>query len=186
MMNALSGICGKVAPGLCRLSIGGEIAVRTRSGYRSWDSAKKRMTNCDSFVLDIGDDFFYVVPTNHARPGDIILASDMPRCVIDANETTITAVSYEDATVDTLLPEHHIFMGSTYLYGRIVSLFGRNGVKGRRGAGRMMKYMMLSGLFKGREGGMKDMLPFMLMGGKADLMDELFEDIDDEGEEEEA
>ncbi len=30
-MNLFDGICGKVAPGLCRLSMNGGIAVKTRS-----------------------------------------------------------------------------------------------------------------------------------------------------------
>ena len=37
MMNLFDEICGKVAPGLCRLSAGGGIAVKTRSGYRTYD-----------------------------------------------------------------------------------------------------------------------------------------------------
>ena len=68
------GICGKIAPGLCRLSVNGRIAVKTRAGYRTYDMKSGRLTNCDSFVLDIGDDFFFLLPTNHVKPGDIILA----------------------------------------------------------------------------------------------------------------
>ena len=188
-MNVFGDICGKVAPGLCRLSIGGEIAVRTRSGYRSYDIEKKRLTNCDSFVLDVGEDSFFVVPTNRVRPGDIILASGAPRCVIEAGDDTITAINFEDATVETLLPEHHIFMGSTYLFGKIVSVFGRNGVKGRKGASRMMKYMMLSGMLRGKDattaGGLSGMLPMLLLSGKTGFMDDLFDD-DAEEEEKEA
>jgi len=193
-MNMLDGICGKVAPGLCRLSMDGGIAVKTRSGYRTYDPARKRLTNCDSFVLDIGEDFFFVVPTNHVKAGDIILAGGKPRCVTEVGDGTLTVINFEDATVETLLPEHHMFMGNTYLYGRIVSLLGRNGVKGKKGPGRLMKYMMLSGMMKGGEGGMSGLLPMMLLGGKGsfDFMDELFEegeekdpgDSEDDGEEE--
>lgn len=182
-MNLFSDICGKIAPGLCRLSVNGEIAVKTRAGYRSYDIEKKRLTNCDNFVLDIGEDYFFLMPTNRVRPGDIILASGKPRCVIDVSDSTITAINFEDATVETLLPEHHIFMGNTYLYGKIVSIFGKNGVKGKKGAGRMMKYMMLSGMLKDRDGGLAGMLPMMLLGGKMDFMDELFEDEEEEEKE---
>ena len=66
-MNMFDGICGKVAPGLCRLSMNGGIAVKTRSGYRSYDPNLKRLTNCDSFVLDIGEEFFFVVPVDRKR-----------------------------------------------------------------------------------------------------------------------
>ena len=129
MANLFEGIIGKVAPGLCRLSMDGNIAVKTRAGYRTYDVEKNRLTNCDSFVFDIGEDFFFVMPTNKVKRGDIILAGGAPKCVISADATTITAINFEDATVETLLPEHHIFMGSTYLFGKIVSVFGRNGVK---------------------------------------------------------
>lgn len=184
-MNMLDGICGKVAPGLCRLSMDGGIAVKTRSGYRTYDPGRKRLTNCDSFVLDIGEDFFFVMPANHVKAGDIILAGGKPRCVTEVGDGTLTVINFEDATVETLLPEHHLFMGNTYLYGRIVSLLGRNGVKGRKGPGRLMKYMMLSGMMKGREGGFSGLLPMMLLGGKGsfDFMDELFDDREETGAE---
>ena len=184
-MNMFEGICGKVAPGLCRLSVNGGIAVKTRAGYRTYDPDTNRLTNCDSFVLDVGEDFFFVLPSNRVRPGDIILSGGMPRCVLSVQADTITAINYEDATVETLLPEHHIFMGSTYLYGKIVSAFGRNGVRGRKGAGRMMKYMMLSGLLRGKDGGgMGGMLPLMLMGGKDGFgfMEDLFDEPEDDGD----
>ena len=184
-MNVLDGICGKIAPGLCRLSMSGGIAVKTRSGYRTYDPDQKRLTNCDSFVLDIGEDFFFVMPTNRVKAGDIILVGGKPRCVTEVGEDTLTAINFEDATVETLLPEHHYFMGNTYLYGRIVSLLGRNGVKGRKGPGRLMKYMMLSGMMKGKEDGISGLLPVMLLGGRGsfDFMDELFDDRDEADEE---
>ena len=172
----MTGSAGKWHPDCGRLSMNGGIAVKTRSGYRSYDPDLKRLTNCDSFVLDIGEEFFFVVPVSRVRPGDIILAGGTPRCVIAADGETITAINFEDATVETLLPEHHLFMGNTYLYGKIVSVFGRNGVKGKKGMGRMMKYMMLSGMMKNRDGGAGGLLPLMLMGGKTDFMDELFTD----------
>ena len=183
-MSMFDGICGKVAPGLCRLSMDGGIAIKTRAGYRTYDAKKKRMTNCDSFVMDIGEDFFFVLPTNRVEPGDIILAGGIPKCVIGESDGTITAINFEDSTVETLLPEYHLFMGNTYMYGKIVSLFGKNGVKGKKGIGRMMKYMMFSSLLKGKEGSVNSLLPLMLMGGKTDFMDELFTDEEMSGEDE--
>jgi len=186
MMNMFEGICGKVAPGLCRLSMSGGIAVKTSAGYRAYDMEKKRLINCDSFVVDIGEDFFFVLPTNKVRRGDIILAGGAPKCVLSADDETITAISFEDAAVQTLLPERHVFMGSTYLYGRIVSLFGKNGVKGKKGMNGMLKYMMLSSLMKGKEGGLTGLIPLMLLSGKEDFMENLFDMDDDEEEEKEA
>ena len=185
MSNWFESVCGRVAPGLCRLSMGGGIAVKTRAGYRAYDADSGRLVNCDSFVLDVGEDFFFVVPTNKVKKGDIILADGGPKCVVGADATTITAINFEDATVQTLLPEHHLFMGNTYLYGKIVSLFGKNGVKGKKGMGRMLKYMMLSGILKGREGGLGSLMPLMLLGGKMDFMEELFSDDEPENDKDE-
>ena len=126
-----------------------------------------------------------MLPTNHVRPGDIILAGGVPRCVLREDGDTITALNYEDATIETIMPERHIFFGNTYLYGRIVSVFGKNGIRGRKGAGRMMKYMMLSGMMKGKEGGMGSLLPLMLLGGKMDFMEELFSDDEPENDKDE-
>ena len=185
-MNLFDGMCGKVAPGLCRLSMDGSIAVRTGAGYRSWDPARRRLVNCDSFVLDAGEDFFFVLPSNRVRTGDIILSGGAPRCVLSVNEETITAINYTDATVETLLPEHHIFMGNTYLYGKIVSLFGSGGVKGKKGMSRMMKYMMLSAMMKGKEGGFPGLVPLMIgMKGDFGFMEDLFDEPEETAEGEE-
>ena len=181
-MNLFDGICGKVAPGLCRLSMNGKIAVKTRAGYRTWDPGKKKLTNCDNFVLDIGEDFFFVMPARRVSPGDIILIGGIPKCVISAEGDTVTAVNFETATVETSVAERHMFMGNTYFYGKIVSLFGKNGVRGKAGTGRMLKYMMLSSMMKGKEGGASALLPLMLMGGKGDFMEDLFEDDGEDGD----
>jgi len=177
-MNMLDGICGKVAPGLCRLAMTGGIAVKTRSGYRTYDPEKRRLTNCDSFVLDIGEDFFFVIPTNHVKPGDLILAGGKPRCVTEVGEDTLTVINYEDATLETILPEHHVFMGDTYLFGKIVSPLGKNGKKGKKGPGKLMKYMMLSGMMKGSDGDKSGLLPMLLMGGSDSFgfLDDLFDE----------
>ena len=78
-MNLFNGIFGKIEPGLCRLSMNGEIAVRTKNGYKAYSIKTGRLTNCDSFVFDIGQEFFFVVPTNKVAVGDIILVNGKPR-----------------------------------------------------------------------------------------------------------
>ena len=54
MNNMLNGMFGKVAPGMCRLSMNGGIAVKTSNGYKSYNIKTGRLTNCDSFVFNIG------------------------------------------------------------------------------------------------------------------------------------
>ena len=191
MNNMLNGMFGKVAPGMCRLSMNGGIAVKTNNGYKSYNMKTGRLTNCDSFVFDIGEEFFFVIPTNKAEPGDILLVGGKPKCVIEAEKNKLTVINYEDSTVETILPERHVFMGNTYFYGKIVSMFGSGLIKGKKGTNKIMQYMMLSEMMKGNSGsggsGMNAMLPLMMMGGNmGNIFDGVFDLGEDDDFEEEA
>lgn len=184
--NMLNGMFGKVAPGMCRLSMNGGIAVKTSNGYKTYNMKTGRLTNCDSFVFNIGEEFFFVIPTNKAEPGDILLVAGKPKCVIEAEKNKLTVINYEDSTVETILPERHVFMGNTYFYGKIVSMFGSDLIKGKKGTNKIMQYMMMSEMMKGNSdnsgNGMNTMIPLMMMGGNmGSIFDGLF-DFDD-GEE---
>lgn len=184
-MNTLNRMFGKIAPGMCRLSMNGGIAVSTANGYKSYNTKTNRLTNCTNFVFDIGEDFFFVIPTNKVEPGDIILVNGKPRCVVKADNTTITVINYEDSTVESILPERHVFMGNTYFYGKIVSMFGDNFTGKKKGIGKMMSYMMMSEILKGSGGtsGGNAMMPMMMfMGGGSNPFEEMFsfDDSDDD------
>ena len=191
MNNMLNGMFGKVAPGMCRLSMSGGIAVKTSNGYKTYNMKTGRLTNCDSFVFNIGEEFFFVIPTNKAEPGDILLVGGKPKCVIEAEKNKLTVINYEDSTVETILPERHVFMGNTYFYGKIVSMFGSDLVKGKKGTNKIMQYMMLSEMMKGNSGesgnGMGAMFPLMMMGGNmGSIFDGMFDfDLDEDEEENE-
>lgn len=183
--NMLNGMFGKVAPGMCRLSMNGGIAVKAGNSYKTYDVKNNRLTNCSNFVFDIGEEFFFVIPTNKVAKGDIILVGGKPKCVIEAEKNKLSVLNYEDSTVETILPERHIFMGNTYFYGKIVSMFGNDVIKGKKGTGKIMQYMMMSEMMKGHnggnDGGMNSWLPFMLMGGgMSNMFDNLFNLDEDE------
>ncbi len=189
MNNMLNGMFGKVAPGMCRLSMNGGIAVKTSNGYKTYNMKTGRLTNCDSFVFNIGEEFFFVIPTNKAEPGDILLVAGKPKCVIEAEKNKLTVINYEDSTVETILPERHVFMGNTYFYGKIVSMFGGDLIKGKKGTNKIMQYMMMSEMMKGNSGDsgnvMNTMLPLMMMGGNmGSIFDGMF-DFDDNEEDKE-
>lgn len=178
-INFMNGMFGKIAPGMCRLSMNGGIAVKTSNGYKSYNVKNGRLTNCDSFVFNIGEEFFFVIPTNKVEVGDIILVSGKPKCVVKAEKETITVINYEDSTVETILPERHVFMGNTYFYGKIVSMFG-NDMKGKKGMNKMMSYMMMSEIMKGNgtNGSANSMLPIMMLmngGNMSDMFDGMFD-----------
>lgn len=185
MENMFNGIFGKIAPGMCRITMNGNLAIKTSNGYKSYDISSGRLTNCNNFVFNIGEEFCFVVPTNKVKKGDIILANGKPKCVIEVAKNIITAISYEDSTIERLLPERHIFMGNTYFYGRIVSMFGNNLKKGKS-AGKIMKYMMLSEMLKGSGNGktsgfgegLSGILPLMLLGNNMGSMFDGIMDMD--------
>ena len=193
MTNVFNGMFGKIAPGMCRLSMSGGIAVKTTTGYKSYNVKNGRLTNCDSFVFDIGEELFFVIPTNKVEVGDIILVSGKPKCVVKSDKDTITVINYEDSTVETILPERHVFMGNTYFYGKIVSMFGNNFMKGKKGMDKMMSYMVMSEMMKGSNtssNGIGSMLPMMmLMNGNnvSDMFSDMFDfDINTSDDESEA
>lgn len=177
-VGMFNGMFGKIASGMCRLGMNGKIAIKTSNGYKSYDADTGKLTNCNSFVFDIGEDFFFVIPTNSVKRGDIILADGKPRMVLEVGKNEIKTFCYEDSTISTIVPERHMFMGNTYFYGKIVSMFGNSfGKKG--GMQNMMKYMMLSEMMKGNNtSGMNNIMPmmFMINGGMSDMFD--FEDMD--------
>lgn len=190
-MDLFNGMFGKVANGMCRLSMYGGIAVKTSNGYKTYNLKKKRLTNCSNFVFDVGQEFFFVIPTNKVEPGDIILIAGKPKCVISVNNEMITVINYEDSVVEQILPERHVFMGNTYFYGKIVSMFGNDILgNGKKGMNKLMSYMMMSEMMKGVNGSgnqnaMNSMLPFLMMSGGN--MNGLFGDIfnlEEEDEEE--
>lgn len=204
MMNCFNGMFGKLGAGMCRLTMNGRIAVKTTGGYKSYNVKTGKLTNCSNFVFNIGDDFFFIIPTNKVDVGDIILVKGTPRCIIEVDKKTLKVMNYEDMTIDTLVPERHVFMGNTYFYGKIVSLMGSTAGKGKDGMKQMMQFMMMSQMMGGNtSGGINmggnNMLPmmFMMNGGSGSIFDGMLDGMfdfssteepevtDDEEEEEE-
>ena len=150
----------------------GNIAVKCSNGYKCYNVKKGTLTNVTNFCFNVGDEMFFVIPTNKVEVGDIILVQGKPKCVTAADKKIITVIDYENSEVRQVVPERHIFMGSTYFYGKIFSMFG-NAFKGGKGANNMMKMMMLSqmmGSGNGANGGMMGgigqmMAMSMFMGG---------------------
>ena len=195
-----NGMFMKVEKGMCMLSPCG-IAVKTSAGYRSYNVKTGKLRNCDNLVFSFGDGMFFVIPATRVKPGDIILNGGKPACVRTAGRDSIEVINYETSVVETLLPERHVFMGNTWFYGKIVSLFGDgSSICGKGSINKMMKFMMLSSLLGdtgagfGAEaaaggytggiaapsnmGNMNMLMPLLLMkgGGFDDLFGNLFEE----------
>lgn len=175
--NFMGKMFGRVGSGMVRMSMNGDMAIKTSNGYKTYDAESGALVNCDNFVFDIGSEMFFLIPTNKVQKGDIILASGKPHCVIGAEKNRIEALRYEDGSIVNIVPERHVFCGHTYFYGKIVSMFGN--MKGK-GMNSMMKYMMMSEMMKGKSDAMSNMLPMMfLMGNSGSNMDNMFENMFD-------
>ena len=194
IQNTFNGMFGKVAPGLCRITMNGGIAVKCgNNGYKSYDVDSGALTNVTNFCFNIGDEMFFVIPTNKVEVGDIILVGGKPKCVTAADKKVITVIDYENSEIRQVVPERHVFMGSTYFYGKIVSMFGNSFKKGKA-LGNMMKMMMFSQLMGSNNGnntnglgGLGQMMAMsMFMGGnKTNPFDGMFDfnlDVDEENE----
>lgn len=160
MNNFMKNMFGQVAPGMVRLSMDGKLAIKTSNGYKTYDVATGVFTNCDDFVFNIAEDFFFLIPTVKAAIGDIILVGDKPCCVIKVEDNMISALCYEDGSIKNFVPEKRMFFGNTCIYGKIVSMFG--GFDGGTNMDQMMKYMMMSEMMKGK-GDNNSMLPMLMM-----------------------
>lgn len=181
MGNFLENMFGKIGPDMCKLSMNGDIAIKTSSGFKTYNVKTNKLTNCSNFVFGMGNmDCFFLIPTNKVEKGDIIIANNKPKCVIEVNgDKSIQCINYETSVVETILPERHVFMGNTYFYGKIVSMFG-NVKKG--GSEKIFKFMMMNEMMKSANGsGMNSALPMMmLMGGNgSDFFSEMFNDLED-------
>lgn len=189
--NFFNGMFGKVQPGLVRLDMNGNIAVKTSTGYKAYSVKTGRLINCDNFVFPVGEEFFFIIPTNKVTKGDIILASGKngkrtPKCVIDVNSTYITVINYEDSVVEQILPERHIIAGNIFFYGKIVSLMNFGGTDGKFNMKNMMKFKFMSDMMSGNKNngngfmptGGNDMMNMMFMmsmfGGKENGFTDMF------------
>ena len=170
--NAIPEMFARLGKGMCRLSLNGQMAVKTSNGYKTYDVKTGRLTNVTQFCFDIGQEFFFVVPTTKAKTGDILLIDGKPKCVIENNANkTIKVMDYENSAIQEIVPERHFFMGQMFFYRKIVSMFGSNNfLKKGKGINGMMSMMfkinMLKSLMGGEGSGNMDangMLGMMMM-----------------------
>lgn len=169
IQNTFNGLFGKIAPGMCRLTMNGNIAVKCANGYKSYNVKKGRLTNVTNFCFNVGYEMFFVIPTTHVEVGDIILVGGKPKCVIEADKKIITVIDYENSEVRQVVPERHVFMGSTYFYGKVISMFGDSFKKGK-GLGNVMKMMMMSQMLGGNNGTAGSQQQGLFGGGMGQMM----------------
>ena len=185
MNNMFNGMFGKVQSGMCRVSMNGDIAIKTSNGYKTYNVDTGALVNCDDFAFDIGQDFFFIIPTNKVQKGDIILSAGKPCCVIEERPNELKVLRYEDGAIINVALEFHTFLGKQYFYGKVVSMFGN--LANDNSMNNMMKYMIMSEMFKGNNT-TNSMLPMMMFMNKGfdNIFDGMFDfsNINKENEDE--
>ena len=179
-----------VAHGYAKMGVNGKIAIRVGDTYKTFDLDKMALVNCDDFAFDM-DGAFWVVPTFKVERGDIIMVNGKPRCVIEVKDKSIKTFSYENSTIDEIVPEHHVFMGKTYCYGKIFSPF-MNMDKSDNMMSNMMQMAMMSQMFGGNGSnsngfmGMNPMAMMFMMNSKngGNMFEDMFAGAFNFGEEE--
>ena len=180
--NSFNGMFGRIAPGLCRLTMNGNTAVKCSGGYKTYNVAKNTLTNVTNFCFNVGDEMFFVIPTNKVEVGDIILVQGKPKCVISSDGKVIKVMDYENSEIREVVPERHVFMGNVFFYGKVVSMFG-NSFKNGKGISNIIKMMMLSQMMGNNTGGNavnnmgglgQMMAMSMFMGGKDNPFEDMF------------
>lgn len=172
MGNTFKGMFGKIEKGLCALSMSGGIAIKTTNGYKTYNIAKKRLTNVTNFCMEASD-LFFVLPTSKVQTGDVILVQGKPKCVLSVNDEdkSIKCIDYETSEIREIVPERHVFLGSTFWYGKIVSLFGNAGLKGKGLMGKLIQLMVMKSMMGGNNNGGNDMFGGM---GQMLMMQQMF------------
>lgn len=166
-------VFARVDPGVCRLGVNGQVAIKTSNGFKTYNVKTGRLTNVNQLCFDMGQDMFFVVPTTKAKVGDILLIDGpegkaLPKCVIEVGKNTLKVMSYEDSTIQEIVPERHIFMGQAYFYRKITSFFGTKFLSGSKGMNKMFKLAAMKEMFgNGNQSGNNmfgGMLGMMAMG----------------------
>ena len=175
--NMFGGALGYTGEGMIRLGLNGEMAVKTgpdaKPVYKTYNVKTGRLTNVTNFCFDIGHDFFFVIPTTKVVQGDILIVDNHPKCVIENNDNkTIKVMDYENSAIQEIVPERHVFMGKTYFYRKVVSMFGSTGFfKNGKGPENMLNlavkakmFEVMAGKSDGKsDGGFGGLAPFFMM-----------------------
>lgn len=93
MNNFMNGMFGKIGSGMCKLSMSGNIAVKTSNGYKSYNVKSGKLTNCGNFVFPgVDENFFFVIPTNYETYEELYKALE--------DEGTVRSIMENDKEIE--------------------------------------------------------------------------------------
>lgn len=180
--NFLDGKMGVIPSGFLALSYKGDIAVKTNSGYVTYNPDKKVFVNVQKLAFSMGPGAFFLVPTKKAKKGDIVVVKrgttmTVYQVVEDySGEGSAKLFNYFSGATEEITPERHIFMQKSYTFGKVVSIWNfitGGDLKDSKGFGELLKLNLLTGgkmnFGFGEGSGMNNMLPLILMGKAKNL-----------------
>ena len=95
--NMFDGMFAPVKNGMCKISMDGKIAIKTSTGFKTFDVTTKHLTNCSNFAFDM-DGAFWIIPTMNVQVGDIVLVNGTPRAVLEVMPNSIKTFSSPSAS----------------------------------------------------------------------------------------
>ena len=184
LTSVFSNMLGKLEPDMVRMTFDGNVAVKTNSGYKTYNVTKKKAVNMDSLVMpDMSA--FLLLPSTKVKVGDIIMRDGAFYSIISVDDTTneLVGYNYESGKKETLVRETHCFLGNTYFYSKlfspILSFFDnkpkpdakKEGESADTETSEDTMSMLLPLAMISQNGDMNSILPMLLMskmGGKED------------------
>lgn len=180
--NVLDGKMGVLPSGLMALSYKGEIAVKTASGFVTYDADKKLFVNVQKLAFSMGPGAFFIVPVKKAKKGEIVTIKRGQNMQVYqvtedyAGEGSAKLFNYFTGATEEITPERHVFMQKSYTFGKVVSIWNfiaGGDIKGSKGFSKLLKLNLLTGgkmNFGFGEGtGINNMLPLIMMGEGGDI-----------------
>lgn len=180
--NFLDGKMGVIPNGFLALSYKGDIAVKTNSGYVTYDPDKKSFINVQKLAFSMGPGAFFLVPTKAAKKGDIVVVKrgdtmTVYQVVEDySGEGSAKLFNYFTGATEEITPERHVFMQKSYTFGKVISiwnLISGGNLKDSKGFSSLLKINLLTGgkmnFGFGEGSGMNNLLPLILMGKEKNI-----------------
>ena len=148
-----------------KVTITGQVAIKTNDGYVTYDKESETLTDVSGFTMDQLDGMFYQMPTVDVVEGDLISSNGEYGYVVSTGKKKITIIDVNTGEERKITPRKSPF-GMSFTT-KIVSMFdmmnGDSNGTGMFGDMNPMMLMMMSG--GDNKGGMfgGDMMQMMMM-----------------------
>ena len=89
IQNMFGNMLGSISPDQFRLSFDGQLAVKVKDTYKTYDVNKNKLVTVGDFAIQGLQDTFFLIPTRKLKKGDIVLIDNKPVCVLSQDGNNI-------------------------------------------------------------------------------------------------